>query len=68
MHHSKTDVDRLYLTKGNGIKAMIQLDLSYKISLIKLYKYIAAIQDLNVQLVKGHEKKSKKLFSVSKCT
>lgn len=62
----KADVDCLYMPRSSVDRGMIQLELSYKISLMKLYKYLAAIQHWMLQLIMKHEKSKKKIFYIKR--
>ena len=46
-HHPKSDVDRLYLprTEGGKCRGLIQLELSYKMTIIGPDKYLQGSQD-----------------------
>ena len=65
MHHPKSDVDRLYIQRKSGGRGMIQLELSYKTSVIGLRQYLDTTNDWMLQLVNRHEH-SKKLHSILK--
>ena len=65
LHHPKSDVDRLYVQRKAGGRGMIQLELSYKTSVIGLNQYLDTTNDWMLQLVNRH-KNSKKLHSVIK--
>ena len=65
MHHTKTDVDRLYLPRSSGGTGMIQLETSYKTTAIGMQKYLTVSNDWMIQLVRQHEG-NKKLHSIVK--
>ena len=65
MHCPKPDVDRLYIPRKEGGRGLIQLELTYKTTTIKLEKYLDSSKDWMLQLVKQHEN-SKKAHSVIK--
>ena len=65
MHHPKADVDRLYLPRSSGGRAMIELETSYKTTTIGMQKYLTVSNDWMIQLVHQHED-NKKLHSIVK--
>ena len=66
MHHSKADVDRLYIPGNEGGRGMIQLEFSYKTSTISQHKYLTTTTtDWMLQLVLAPDK-TKKAHSISK--
>ena len=65
MHHPKADVDRLYLPRSSGGRAMIELETSYKTTTIGMQKYLTVSNDWMIQLVHQHEE-NKKLHSIVK--
>ena len=65
MHHSKADMDRIYLPRKEGGRGLIQLEMSYKTTVIGLDTYIQNNYDWMIQLVNQHER-NKKLHSVTK--
>ena len=65
MHHPKPDVNCLYLPKSSGARGMIELETSYKTTIIGMQKYLTASNDWMIQLVRQHEE-NKKLDSIIK--
>ena len=45
MHHPRADIERLYIKRKNGGRGLIQLELIYKITIIRLNKYFDATTD-----------------------
>lgn len=52
MHQPKADFDRRWIDGS----AMIQLELSYRISTMEVYKYLAAIKRWMLYVAKKHKK------------
>ena len=65
MHHPKSDVDRLYLSRTEGGRGLIQLEFSYKSTTIGLDKYLQETQDTLLHFVKDHDDR-KSLYSISR--
>ena len=65
MHHPKADVDRLYLTRSEGGRGLIQAELTYKITAAGLETYLKESKDNMMKLVLEQERE-KKLYSVVK--
>ena len=65
MHHPKADVDRLHIPRNEGVRGMIQLELSLKTTTISMLKYLEITKDWMLQLVYNHEQR-KKLHSIKK--
>lgn len=63
MHHPKSDVDRLYLSRHQGGRGLLQLELCYKVATVGLHMYLECTNDPLMKLVLLHEKK-KKLHSI----
>ena len=55
MHHSKSDVDHLYVPRSKGGRGKMQFQLSYKASTIGLLEYLDLTNDWMLQLVRVHE-------------
>ena len=55
MHHPKTDIYRLYLSRSSGGKGLTQLVLSYKTPTIGLFRYLNSSDDWMLQLALKHE-------------
>ena len=65
MHHPKADVDRMYLPRKEGGRGLIQLECTYKTSIIGLDKYLANTKDHLLKQVHKYDI-SKKLYSIHK--
>ena len=65
MHHTKADVDRLYLPRNAGGRGLIQLEASYKITTIGLDTYLKNTDDALIELVQEHDGR-KKLYSIQR--
>ena len=65
MHHPKVDIHRLYLSRKNGARGLTQLKLSYKKSMIGLFRYLNLSDDWMLQLALK-DKKEKGSHSVVK--
>ena len=65
MYHPKADVDRLYISRNEGGRGMIKLELSYKTSTTGQHKYLTTTTDWMLRLVFAHDK-TKKAHSTSK--
>ena len=55
MHHTKADVDRLYLSRNAGGRGLIQLKASYKTTTIGLDTYLKNTDDALIELVQKHD-------------
>jgi len=62
MHHTKADVDRLYLPRNAGGRGLIQLEASYKTTTIGLDTYLKNTDDALIEIVQEHDGR-KKLYS-----
>ena len=56
MHHPKADIHRLYVPRSNKGRDLSQLELSYKSSMIGLFRYLNLSDDWMLQLALKHEK------------
>ena len=65
MHHPKADVSRMYIPRKEGGQGMINLEINYKTTTIRLNSYLESSEDRMLHAVLQHEKK-KKLHSVVK--
>ena len=69
MHHSRADVDRMYLPRNKGGRGLIQLEIAYKTATIGLDTYLnAAKNDPLLVMAKEHEKAKKKYSVASQAT
>ena len=64
-HHSKPDVNRMYVPRKEGGRGIINLEMCFKTTTIGLNTYLLSSDDRMLKLVLQHEKK-KKLHSVTK--
>ena len=55
MHHPKSDVDRIYLPRKIGGRGLIQLEQSFKTSLVGLEEYLKTTDDAYLKAVLVHE-------------
>lgn len=62
IHHTKADVDRLFLPRNAGGRGLIQLEASYKTTTIGLDTYLKNTDDALIELVQEHDGR-KKLYS-----
>ena len=65
MNHPKADVDRIYLPRKEGGRGLMQLEYTYKISVIGLDMYLEKTKDRLLRQVYKHDTK-KKLYSIHK--
>ena len=63
MHHPKSDVNRLYFTRKEGGKGLVQLELSLKTSIIGMDTYLNT-NGWMLKLVKKHEE-NKRMYSIT---
>ena len=62
MHHWNADVDRPNITRNEGGRGIIELELSYKTSTIGKQKYLTKTTDWMLQLVFANNKKRFTLY------
>jgi hypothetical protein len=55
MHHPKSDVDRIYIPRKIGGRGLIQLEHSFKTSLVGLEEYLKTTDDAYLKAVLVHE-------------
>ena len=55
LNHPKADVHRIYLPRKSGGRGLIQLEMSFKTSIIGLSKYLHLTPDKHLQAVMEHE-------------
>ena len=65
MDHPKADVDRVYLPRKEGGRGLIQLEYTYKISVIGLDTYLGKTKDKLLRQVYKNDT-NKKLYSIHK--
>ena len=69
MHHSRADVDRMYLPRIKGGRGLVQLEIAYKTATIGLDAYVnAAKNDPILVIAKEHEKAKQKYSVASQAT
>ena len=64
MHHPKSDVNRLYLSRNEGGRELVQLELPLKTSIIGMDTYLNNTNDWMLKLVKNHEE-NKHMYSIT---
>ena len=62
-HHPKADIDRIYLGRSDGGRGLLQAEMSYKLTIIGLHKYLQKTEDWMMKCVSSYESK-KKLYSI----
>ena len=65
MNHPKADVDRIYISRKEGGRGLIQLECTYKTTTIGLETYLREKNETLLRQVYHHEE-HKKLYSVQK--
>jgi len=57
MHHSKADVDRIYMKRKEGGKGFLQTEATYKAEIINMAEYLKTkyTEDQFVNIVKNHK-------------
>jgi len=57
MHHTKADIDRLYVKRKEGGRGLVQIEAAYKAEIINIAEYLKTNykKDQFVNLVKSHE-------------
>ena len=66
MHHTTVKVKHIYIKRENVARGLIQLELTYKTTTIRLNKYLYTSTDRMLQLVITHEKQQKSIQLVKK--
>ena len=64
MHHPKSDVNRLYLSRMEGGRGLVQLELSLKTLIIGMDIYLNNTNDWMLKLAKKHEQ-NKRMYSIT---
>jgi hypothetical protein len=54
-HHTKADVDRLYVPRKQGGRGLMQLEEAYVIEITKLMEYVESTEDPLMQIVRTHK-------------
>jgi len=54
-HHPKADVDRLYVPRKQGERALMQLEASHAVEITKLVEYVDRKEDPLIQVVRTHQ-------------
>ena len=65
MHHPKADVERLYVPRREGASGLMQLEMNFKTTAIRLHKYLPTTNNWMIQLVLFYDA-GKKAHSISK--
>ena len=65
INHPKTDVDRIYLPRKEGGRGLMQIECTYKISVIGLDTYLEKTKDRILRQVYKYDI-NKKLYSIHK--
>ena len=65
MHHPKADVNRMYVSRKEGGRGLINLEMCFKTTTIALNTHLLSSDDRMLKLILQHEKK-RKLHSVTK--
>ena len=63
MHHPKSDIDRMYLPRSSGGRGLMQIETTYKTTIIGLATYLEKSKDPFLMLVNQHEL-NKKSYSI----
>ena len=66
MHHSKADIERLYITRKQGWRGMVQTEAAYKAEIINMAEYfnINYKENLFVHIIKSHESTQPNMSSI----
>ena len=66
MHHSKPDIDRLYIKRRKGRRGMVQIEAAYKAEIINMAEYLNTNykEDHFVNTVKNHESTQPNMNSI----
>jgi len=54
-HHTKADVDRLYVPRKQGGRGLMQLEAAHAVEIIKLVQYVDRKEDPLIQVVRTHQ-------------
>jgi hypothetical protein len=56
MHHPKSDIDRIHVTRKGGGRGLLQIEETYKAEIINFAKYLHTkyAEDQFVNIVKSH--------------
>jgi len=54
-HHSKADVDRLYVPRKHGRRGLAQLEAAHAVEITKLVEYVDRKEDPLIQVVRTHQ-------------
>ena len=66
MHHSRSDIESLYVEKENDGRGLSQLELTYKTTTTGLKEYVDTSTDWMLQLVSTHRSKGKNIRLLKK--
>jgi len=54
-HHTKADVDRLYVPRKQGRRVLIQLEAAHAVEITRLLEYVDRKEDPLIQVVRSHQ-------------
>ena len=54
-HHTKVDVDRLYVPRKQGRRVLIQLEAAHAVEITRLLEYVDRKEDPLIQVVRSHQ-------------
>ena len=57
-HHTKADVDRLYVPRKQGGRGFMQLEAAHAVEITKLVDYVDRNEDPLIQVVRTHQHNS----------
>ena len=68
MHHSKADIDRLFVKRKEGRRGLLQMEVTYKAEISNISEYLNTkyTEDQSVNTVKSHESNQPNTNSINK--
>ena len=68
MHHTKADIDRLYVKRKEGGRGLVQIEVAYKAEIINIAEYLNTNykEDQFVNIFKNHESTQPNMNSIFK--
>jgi hypothetical protein len=54
-HHPRADTDRLYVTRKEGGRGLMQVEGAYIAETVNLVEYVESKEDLLIQIVRTHQ-------------
>jgi hypothetical protein len=66
MHHPRADVDRIYMSRSDGGRGLINLESSHKVAIVGLNRYLELNADMYLRTAFQHEKSKAKMKSIPK--